>query len=360
MEPSIGPDPALVSAVSDFFAATSAAQPIEDTPVDASSIERAWSATADLDLTLVGISEEQGGSGGSLADLLAVLIAMANHAISLPLAETSLAAWLLTTAGSNAPAGPATVAPGDTRDVLLLNDGRVSGRLHDVPWAAAVPLVAAMAQDPAGHTRVVSFDPAAARLRAGRDLAGQPRDFVELTDVRVECAPDPVPRADLFWRGALLRAAQIAGAIEAVGRITRKYTAERVQFGRPIGTFQAVQLHIVTIAQAAEITAMGVSQAARASATRPGTFEICAAKLLADEQARVAVRAAHQAHGAIGMTREYGLHGYTRRLNAWRQEFGTEQQLALALGAAAGSAPSFSNAISDHDNGIEVTWPIST
>jgi acyl-CoA dehydrogenase len=149
----------------------------------------------------------------------------------------------------------------------------------------------------------------------------------------------------------------MAGAIGAVDQITRRYTRERVQFGKPIATFQAVQQHVVAIAQAAEMSAMAVWAAGRAAATRDGTFEVCAAKTLANESARIAVRSAHQAHGAIGMTQEYPLHRYTRRLNAWRQEFGTEAQLTAGLGAAVAAAASFARVISDQDNGIEVPCP---
>jgi acyl-CoA dehydrogenase len=169
--------------------------------------------------------------------------------------------------------------------------------------------------------------------------------------------PSTSDRNAVLWRGALLRAAQMAGAMTAVDRMTRRYVGQRVQFGKPIGAFQAVQQHTVTIAQAAEISTMSVWRAGRAACLGPATFEICVAKLVANEAARVAVRAAHQAHGAIGMTREYPLHIFTRRLNAWRQEFGTERQLALALGSGVSAAESFARAIADSDNGVEVPCP---
>jgi acyl-CoA dehydrogenase len=356
MAPDIGPDPTLLDSVGEFFASSDRAGAADD--LDLATVRALWSATADLGLTLVGVPEEQGGSGGSLADLLAVLVVSASHAVPLPLAETSLAAWLLGTSGQTTPPGLATVVPVDGRNTLQLAAGRLSGRAHDVPWGRAASLLVAIVDDPDGRTQVVSLDPSAARLTPGTDLAGLPRDTLEFSDAEVIAAPAGVTAADLFWRGGLLRTAQMAGALQSVDHITRRYAGERVQFGKPIAAFQAVQQHLVTIAQAAEIVTMGVWRAGRAASMGPATFEICAAKLLADEQARVAIRSAHQAHGAIGMTREYPLHRFTRRLNTWRHEFGSEVQLALALGTAVSSSTSFAHAISDAANDIEVPCPI--
>lgn len=351
-------DPDVTASVGEFFASSFGLTVARDEDPASAQFAHGWSSTAQLGLPLVGIPEEQGGSGGTLQDLLGVLISAGSHAVPLPLAETSLAAWLLTTAGQEIDQAPATVVPGDARDTLRLSGCLVSGLAHNVPWARSAALAVALVQEPDGKSAVVAFDPSAGRLRPGTDLAGQPRDTLELSQVRAAVAPTSVSRGDLFWRGALLRAAQMAGAIGAVDQLTRRYTREREQFGKPIAAFQAVQLHVVTIAQAAEATAMAVWRAGHAAATRGGTFEVCAAKALANENARIVVRSTHQAHGAIGMTQEYPLHRYTRRLNAWRQEYGTEAQLTAGLGAAVAAAGSFSHAISDHDNHIEVPCPI--
>lgn len=354
---SVQPDPDVTASVGEFFASSFGPSVARDEAPAGPQFAQRWASTSQLGLPLVAIPEENGGSGGTLQDLLAVLISAGSHAVPLPLAETSLAAWLLAATGQEIDQAPATVVPGDARDTLQLSDGHVSGVAHDVPWARSAALAVALVQEPDGGSAVVAFDPSAGRLTPGTDLAGQPRDTIELSQVKATIAPATVSRGDLFWRGALLRAAQMAGAIGAVDQLTRRYTREREQFGKPIAAFQAVQLHVVTIAQAAEATAMAVWRAGHAAATRDGTFEVCAAKALANESARIVVRSTHQAHGAIGMTQEYPLHRYTRRLNAWRGEFGTEAQLTAALGAAVAAAGSFSHAISDHDNRIEVPCP---
>jgi acyl-CoA dehydrogenase len=133
----------------------------------------------------------------------------------------------------------------------------------------------------------------------------------------------------------------IAGAARRALELTLRHTAEREQFGRALGRFQAVQQQVAEMA--AEVAAV------RAAAD--AAVEFCAADGVGDERAGVAVaaakihagraagvvaRIAHQAHGAIGFTQEHPLHLVTTRLWAWRDEAGWARELgdrALAAGA---------------------------
>jgi acyl-CoA dehydrogenase len=354
-EPSADAD--LVSTVGEFFADKVAPDLRAEFDLSGLLPAQLWEQTDALGLTRVGISEDLGGSGGSLYDALAIMMSMGRNAVPLPLAETYLAAWALAAVGVKPPPGPMTVVPVPAEEPLRLSDGKLVGIVHDVTWAPAVSCAVTMVDDPAGVPHVVAFDPSACITRAGRDLAGQPQATMEISQPALVSRPAPFERDSFARHGALVRAAQMSGAMVAVDRLTRRYVSERVQFGQPIGRFQSVQQHVVAVAQAAEISTVSVWRAARAYADRRAHFEICAAKLLANENARISVRAAHQAHGAIGMTREYPLHLYTRRLNLWRQEFGTEQGLAVCLGTAVSEAPSFARIISDHDNELAVPWP---
>jgi acyl-CoA dehydrogenase len=81
--------------------------------------------TEDEQALLIGIAEENGGSGGTLDDLLTMLRVAGRHAVPLPLAETSLAAWLLASCGAQVHAGPMTVIP-DVSGLHLGND-RLTG-----------------------------------------------------------------------------------------------------------------------------------------------------------------------------------------------------------------------------------------
>jgi len=126
----------------------------------------------------------------------------------------------------------------------------------------------------------------------------------------------------------------MAGAVSAVAAMTLRYSREREQFGRPIGRFQAVQAHLVTIDQQAPWSHQPSTVRSQRSNSGRGGFEIVCAKMLADRVAKLLTAAAHQTHGAIGMTKEYPLHYLTRRLWAWRDEAGGHHRWANRLGAA--------------------------
>ncbi|MBQ0925593.1 acyl-CoA dehydrogenase family protein [Saccharopolyspora endophytica] len=300
-----------------------------------------WQALTEAGFPLVSVPEKSGGSGGSVADACTVLQVAGRYAAPVPIAETGLlACWALAAAGLELPAGPATVAVGRPDDEIELTGGpgrwRVSGRLHRVPWAGAAELVVALA--PRGTERfVLSVPVAAASITSGHNLAGEPRDSVALDDLAladdsVAPAPENVTDETLWLRGALGRAALISGALVRVTDLTVRYTNEREQFGRPIARFQAVQHHVVRTAEQAESARIATEVAARNTESDPAFFDVATAKLVASEAASAAAKLAHQAHGAIGMTREYELGQLSRRLWTWRDEFGSERYWSSRLG----------------------------
>ena len=292
-----------------------------------------WDTVADLGLPGIGIDEAAGGSGGTLADVVTLLTAAGRHAVPLPLMEHHLALWLVTVSGGQAEGGaPWTVAPPPVS--LTTRGTTVTGTLRDVAWGGSAERVVALAETDAG-AKVLVLDPADAEITTGRDIAGQPRDALTFDGATAKVLPSTVTVEELAWRGAVLRAAQMAGAMSTVYELTQRYTAEREQFGRPIGTFQSVRTHLVFLAQMTVMTQVSVDRAVASLASgRDASFDAYAAKLLADQNAAISIKSGHQAHGAIGMTREYALQDYTRRLNAWRGDWGTEQALADRIGSA--------------------------
>ena len=205
-----------------------------------------------------------------------------------------------------------------------------------MPWGGRSERVALLATVGGDH-HVVSAPVASAEVTAGRNLAAEPRDTltwddVALPDDAVGVAPAGVDASALRLRGALGRAALISGALARVSELTVRYTGERHQFGRPIARFQAVQTHLVTIAEEAQLAGLATQVAALNARPEPVFFDVAAAKAAASEAATIAARASHQAHGAIGMTKEYELGQLTRRLWSWRDEFGSERYWSRELG----------------------------
>ena len=295
-----------------------------------------WNALQQSGFSDVPVPEEFDGAGGSVADAVQLLRAAGAHAAPVPLAEAGLVGgWLLASAGLALPQGIRTILP--PAATLRLDGDRLFGTAPAVAWGhraehviGLVDGVVVLAPGPAAQ----SGGPTVSR---GANLADEPRDTVVFDGVRVTVradAPTGVTEQTLWERSALGRAALMTGAISAVAAMTLRYSGEREQFGRPIGRFQAVQAHLVTIHQQAAVVESAIDGAVDAVELGRGSFEIACAKMLADRAARLVTAAAHQTHGAIGMTKEYPLHYLTRRLWAWRDEAGGHHRWADRLGAA--------------------------
>lgn len=143
---------------------------------------------------------------------------------------------------------------------------------------------------------------------------------------------DPVARY-----GALLRAVQMVGGLEHLLDESVRFAGERVQFGRPIGKFQAIQHMLAALASQTACAGMAADRACIAAGRSDddAEFEISVAKLRAGEAAGEGARIAHQVHGAIGFTYEHAIHYVTRRLWSWRAEFGSESLWAERIGRRA-------------------------
>ncbi|MCW2538659.1 MAG: putative Acyl-CoA dehydrogenase [Frankiales bacterium] len=313
---------------------------------------RLWDALAEAGFPWIAVDEAVGGTGGSMAEACAMLMTAGTFAAPLPLVETGLlAGWALAAVGSSIPPGPVTAAPSGP-DLQLLRDGatwRLTGRLYRVPWASHCARLVTIVGTSDGEF-VLALDPARGTITPGRNLAGEPRDTVAFDQLAVgpdEIWPAPagVSARALLLRGALGRAALMAGALSRVSSLTLRYTSERQQFGRPVARFQAVQQHLVRIAEEATLTEMAVRTAAANSRPDPLDFDVAATKTVAGQAATTVAAAAHEAHGAIGMTREYELGQLTRRLWSWRDEYGSERYWSRQLGQRL------------IGNGAEQLWP---
>ena len=227
----------------------------------------------------------------------------------------------------------------------------MSGTCERAPFARIAARLVALAEAE-GKLLVVTIDPAACPIAAGRNLAGEPRDRVILEGVTAADAAPAAPGVShgvLRQRAALGRALLIAGALERALELSIDYAKQRVQFGRPIAQFQAIQQEL---ARAGGEVAMAVAAALLAAGAleRRGDAlaEVAAAKICAANAAREVALIAHQVHGAIGVTDEYALHHATLRLWSWRDEDGNEAEWSMALGRAVQQA------------GADALWPTLT
>ena len=297
--------------------------------------EALWQAISESGLNLTWIPEDNGGIGATVLDGFAVIKAAGGAAVPVPLAETLFAGWLLAQAGLQVSGETATVVVGD----LSLADGKLSGSALGVPYARNATQLVALVET-AGKVQVVQLATAQCDITEQTSLAGEPADSISFNAVAVAQTGEPgegFNGENVEAMGALIRCVQAAGALSTALELTIEYSMERVQFGRAIGKFQALQ-HSIS-AFAGEVAAMNAAAdaAAEAVARAPSIdheawIEIATAKTRLEEAVNNGAAVAHQVHGAMGFTYEHSLHHVTRRLWAWRDEFGSDVVWARRLG----------------------------
>jgi acyl-CoA dehydrogenase len=310
-----------------------------------------WATLAQTGLARLTLPSSAGGSEASFLESAVVLQAAGAHAARVPLAETDLlAGWLLARAGLPVPDGPLTIGAGHLE--LFRPANRAAGTLRRVPWARAAAAVVVLAAD-----EVVVLAPGAFTVTDGANLAEEPRDTV-VVDGPATWAPVGGPASEqLRLRAAFGRSQLLAGAAQGALAAAVRYAGTRVQFGRPIARFQAVQQQLALAgAEVAAATAAATSAARVVDAdgfTAPSArLAVAVAKSRTSEAAGAVARVAHQVHGAIGFTREHDLRLLTTRLWAWRDEDGSEAEWNEFIGALSVEAV--------REAGPDGLWPLIT
>ena len=294
-----------------------------------------WDPAAELGLTTIAVSEARGGVDFPLADVASVLFEAGRAAAPMPLGEAVLAELMLAAAGVEAPGSfvapflpePGTLTLERRGDQLL-----ATGVLVGVAWGRHASHVAVVAS--VDGTDVTVLIPVSTALVKGDDLAGEPRDLIEFSGATVSTGPAAgLSRDAAMLRGAWIKAVMMSGAMDGALEISIRYTKERVQFGKPIAAFQAVQQQMAVFASQSASASAAAAGATDALSLGNHELEVAMAKTRVGEAAGVAAAIAHQVHGAMGFTREYALQHLTRRLWAWRDDYGSEVEWAQHIGS---------------------------
>jgi alkylation response protein AidB-like acyl-CoA dehydrogenase len=300
----------------------------------------------------VSVPEQLGGSGGGLNDALEVLRGAAYAGVSTPVIESPiLAGWLLRQARLAFPWNDQLplIAAGSMR-LEQTGGGRVlTGTVPSIAWPDnASTLVVPVRQGEQLLVATLPVDalglPPGAANTAGEPVArGIRLDRVPVTELAPTGLTFDAAMETLSMRCALARAVGMAAALQRTAELTINYAGQRVQFGQPIARFQAVQTHLARLASEAQRVAVVVdaAQVALGDDEDPqlDLALVCAARTLAGDAAIVGARTAHQVHGAIGVTMEYPLQRFTRRLWEWEASDGTAARWARRLGANAATDP---------------------
>ncbi|CAM2764774.1 acyl-CoA dehydrogenase [Mycobacterium intermedium] len=310
-------DQALVEMIDAVFADYRNKRPV-GAPVERDT--QLWQRLDDLGLVRLTGAEQHGGSGAGWPEAAELLAAAVRHGVRIPLAEHDLlACWLLEAAGI--PVDDAV------RTVCMLTK---QGHATEVPWAATADRVVVVWRAD-GQYRVVDVAAGELAITPGTNLIGEPRDEVTVDPASLPGTPITLALVtQLRLKSGLVRAIQVCAALDRILQLCVEHVTSRIQFGRPLAKFQAVQNLVSDVACEAAL-ARAATEAALNVAVVNGwsapelDFLVAVARSCAGHAATVVVRNAHQVHGAIGTTREHRLHEYTRAALAWRSEFGSMQ-----------------------------------
>jgi alkylation response protein AidB-like acyl-CoA dehydrogenase len=283
-----------------------------------------WTQLAEAGVFSLCLAEEAGGVGLGLAEATLVFEQLGRSLVPGPLVATHLAAGLVDGAEDGSvvvgmverPSGPsANVLPvfiehlADLDVLLVLSDRGIE-----------------------------QLDPATLSARPSR------RPMDPLTPVwSVSSLPEGEPVAGpeivAWWRrdGRVLTAALQVGLAAWLTDLSVAYAKERQQFGRPIGSFQAVKHLCADMTTRVELARVGV-QAAGVTIDQPdvGAPDVVAAgaKIVADEAAITNGRSAIQVHGGMGFTWEVPVHLAYKRARLHATQFGTADRLAEMIADA--------------------------
>ena len=272
-----------------------------------------WAQLAELGLTGMLVSEEHGGLGMNEEDFILIAEECGRAALPEPLIENAMIAVPLLQSINHEKtnaylekivSGEAKVAIGHGINPLV-SDAHISdlllmqsdNEIHALE-TSQVELVAQESADPSRKLFKVIWTPKQDTCVASGEKAQQ---FLQ----------------DTLNRGALSVAAQHLGLAQAMVAQCVEYTADRKQFGKAIGTFQAVKHHMANVAVKYEFAKAVIYRAANSVATQhqDTAAHVAHAKIAASEAALLAAKHGIQVHGAMGYTWEVNLHIWMKR--AW-------------------------------------------
>ncbi|MEZ5817961.1 MAG: acyl-CoA dehydrogenase family protein [Hyphomicrobiaceae bacterium] len=284
-----------------------------------------WSALEEAGITAIGAGGED---DVAFADAMELVRRAGYHALPVPLGETIIARHMLARAGMEAPDGAITLAVPGAGDLPKAVNGGLEGAIRSVPYGAT-SAHAVVATDGMLHLAEIS----GALITRGTNMAGEPRDTLDLSQAKlVASAATDNAAAALEAEGALVRAVALSGALSACLDECLTWVNDRVQFGKPIAKHQAVQHLLAQLAEETAAAGAAADLAIEAAEAGPARFQIAIAKARVGEAAGKAANIAHATFGAMGFTREHILHYTTRRLWAWRNEFGSEVYWQAEIG----------------------------
>lgn len=300
-----------------------------------------WSLIESQGLDTALDSEDSGGLELDWDSVFPLSFLAGKYAAPIPLPETLIGSWLLRQAGCARPAGPLTIAQLDTTQCRPLKGQhyQITGEIPEIPWAQWVDHIV-LSADIEEQPHIALIETAQLTLTQSQNIARESRSSSSLrAPLTVEMLPlRDAPKQAVTYLGAMNRSAQMAGAAARVLEFSVRYASERSQFGRPLNRFQVIQQYLAVLASESAALNVAARNAFFQFEKQP-YMSTAAAKIRCSRAAGEISSLGHAIHGAIGFTYEHQMQYYTRRLWAWRSEFGNHRWWAEKLGQATVAQP---------------------
>ena len=308
-------DPILYDSFDRLLTDTSTPQVIREIE-SGGSPENLWQQMIESGFADAMVGEAAGGAGLSLSEAFSLFFLCGRHCLPLPLAQTMVSRGILANQNLDVPEGAVAISP----IPVTHNDDLVECR--NVPFGLLAQWVLVPHAGPSHQPKDLLL-PVSAAVRSGTGVHGSLQAHFSWKAPR---SSGIVLQSVYPWLevAAAITAAQMAGAMDTILNITVKYAGDRLQFGRPIGKFQAVQQQLSVLAELATASRVGAELGCRETAEgAPNILAAAVAKARASEAAGTVVSIAHGVHAAMGITEEYDLQLYTRRLIEGRTDYGS-------------------------------------
>ena len=313
----------LTESVTSFLQKEVTAERIRDSWGSDSSDPRLWQQLVELGLPAMLVPEAQDGLGMNELDFIVIAEEFGRVAMAEPLAEMAMIATPMLAelaeysdqcakllqqialgearVAIGHPLNP-TVADAGIADWLLLPRGN---EVHLIPRDAVV-LERQESLDPSRCLFTVDWDENGSSSRVANEQQGS------------------ALWADALNRGALLNAALLTGLAQGMVSQSVTYTTDREQFGKPIGSYQAVKHHMANCAVKTEFVRPVIHRAAYelSRLSKRTGIAVSHAKVAAGEAALLAAKNSIQVHGAMGYTWECNLHIWAKRAWALNSNWG--------------------------------------
>lgn len=293
--------------------------------VEQGSADRAalWETMLSAGFADALVPESANGAGLALVDIWPIVFCMGRHAVPLPYAHTLFARAWLNQASQSIPEGSITFAP---YQVQLSSRGLVA---HAVSFGFTADWVLVQHDD-----NVWLCPTAKAEVVRSGGHGSLDADLTWSTEVVNASHLGRWNTPQFEHALALTLALLIAGGTDRVFEMSLAHANQREQFGKPIGRFQALQQQISEVAELVFGARMAAEMACRGPSWAPIPMLAALAKAHTSQAVGKIVAVSHAVHGAIGVTHEYDLQLYTRRLNEWARAGGGAMYWSQQLGKA--------------------------